>query len=291
MQRDKVPTSPAPAPAPAPDVPSRVAAEPPSEARDTLGMTPVLRLESLKGHIMDLMKVDGVRGTRDLLKKAAVDLGVPVPKVLKREDTETMRTRSRDVPSEVWAAAIEDVHRGVSLRKVADHWWISRTTLGVRSKADNTKRTRMGPPPAMSDEGEKVLVNYLNVRQSVGSCVTMAELRLIAKRIADTLGMKDFVAGESWEAGFWHRHPEIKVAARVARAAEKEEKAAARAAKRASMNSKREDKEALRAAKEAKCAGAGAAVPVASRKRTKRSDAEAPAALASNSKRQRGSKK
>ena len=158
---------------------------------------------------MDLKKVDGVRGTRDLLKKAAVDFGVPMPKVLKREDAETMRTRSRDVPSDVWAAAIDDVHRGVSLRKVADHWWVSLTTLCVRSKPDNTKRTRMGPPPVMSDEGEEILVNYLIVRQSVGICVTMQEFRLIAKRIADTLCMKDFVAGESWEAGFWHRHPQL----------------------------------------------------------------------------------
>ena len=57
------------------------------------------------------------------------------------------------------------------------------------------------------------------------------------------------------------------------------------------MNSNRAGKEVLRAAKEAKRAGAGAAVPVASRKRTKRSDAEAPAAVASTSKRRRGSKK
>ena len=199
-----------PAPEPAPDVPSPVAAEPPSsEARDAIGMTPVMRLEALKGHLMDIMKAAGVHGTRDLLKKAAIDLGVPVPKVLKREDAETMRTRSRDIPSEVWAAAIDDVHRGVPLRKVANHWWVSLATLSRRSNADNTKRTRMGPPPVMSDEGEGILVNYLIVRQSVGSCVTMEEFRLIAKRIADTLGMKGFVAGESWEAGFWHRHPQL----------------------------------------------------------------------------------
>ena len=168
-----------------------------------------MRLEALKGHLMDIMKAAGVHGTRDLLKKAAIDLGVPVPKVLKREDAETMRTRSRDIPSEVWAAAIDDVHRGVPLRKVANHWWVSLATLSRRSNADNTKRTRMGPPPVMSDEGEGILVNYLIVRQSVGSCVTMEEFRLIAKRIADTLGMKGFVAGESWEAGFWHRHPQL----------------------------------------------------------------------------------
>ena len=69
-----------PAPEPAPDVPSPVAAEPPSsEARDAIGMTPVMRLEALKGHLMDIMKAAGVHGTRDLLKKAAIDLGVPVP--------------------------------------------------------------------------------------------------------------------------------------------------------------------------------------------------------------------
>ena len=63
----------------------------------------------------------------------------------------------------------------------------------------------------MGLSGEAAFVEWLLLHEKIGKCVTMEMFRTQAKRIAGELGMPGFVAGESWEAGFWARHERLTV--------------------------------------------------------------------------------
>ena len=140
-------------------------------------------------------------GAGEVVKRATVSLAIPIP-----PKECASRTEAADVPLERWEQAFAMIDGGVSVLKASKHWNLGYSTLRRRYQVrDDGMRTK-GPAPAMGIDGEMYLERFLVLRQQIGNCVTMEEFRLIARRIAARLGVVGFVAGESWEAGFWLRH-------------------------------------------------------------------------------------
>lgn len=165
------------------------------------GRVPLL-VETLQRLVVDV----GRRGAGILLKKAAVHLALPLP-TRREAASEPLRTPAAQVPLQEWARAFAMIDAGQSVTKTAKQCNMGFCTLWRRHNARDCGKRTPGPATVLGEKGEALLTNFLLMRQRIGNCVTMDEFRLTAKRIAAALSVEGFVAGKTWEANWWRRHP------------------------------------------------------------------------------------
>ena len=197
------------------------------------GRVPLL-VETLQRLVVDV----GRRGAGILLKKAAVHLALPLP-TRREAASEPLRTPAAQVPLQEWARAFAMIDAGQSVTKTAKQCNMGFCTLWRRHNARDCGKRTPGPATVLGEKGEALLTNFLLMRQRIGNCVTMDEFRLTAKRIAAALSVEGFVAGKTWEANWWRRHPGLAREAKQALAAQKKDAMVhKRAAKAAAVEAK-----------------------------------------------------
>lgn len=132
-----------------------------------------------------------------------------MPRVRKRT-TERAKWSEQDLKE-----ALQQVSEGKSVKSVALHFNIPRSTLRDRIKNNSTSNPSMGRNPVFNKEQEEILKKRVLTMANLFYGINITELRRMAFDVAEDLKIKhNFneatrMAGEDWVAGFRKRNPEI----------------------------------------------------------------------------------
>ena len=111
--------------------------------------------------------------------------------------------------------ALQHVSEGKSVKSVALHFNIPRSTLRDRIKNNKTSTPTMGRNPVFNREQEEILKDRVFTMANLFYGITITELRRMAFEVAEDLNIKhNFnrttrMAGEDWVNGFRKRNPKI----------------------------------------------------------------------------------
>lgn len=106
-------------------------------------------------------------------------------------------------------SALEDIDKGISLRKAAQRWGIPRSTLHNRLNGIVTRNEANEHNQRLSKQQESHLVNWIISQGALGFAPTHQQVREFAARIVKA-GGDDQPLGKSWIEGFLRRNPEVK---------------------------------------------------------------------------------
>lgn len=117
----------------------------------------------------------------------------------------------KDYTDETLVKAVEEVKKGVSLRKAAEQFGISRCALTAAVKG-NTKK--VGRPFILSTDDQQILAECIGMSAEWGFPLTILDIRLIVKGYLDRNGrteprFKDNMPGVDFVTSFIHRHSEV----------------------------------------------------------------------------------
>lgn len=119
--------------------------------------------------------------------------------------------------SENLSNAIEAIRNGLSIRKASIEHGVPRKTLERRFKSGNITKGTMGKQCILGNENETKLAQHIKKCQKHGFPMTRDDLRTVAYKFANQLGIKhsfnddEQKAGYDWLQLFLSRHPDLSI--------------------------------------------------------------------------------
>jgi hypothetical protein len=116
-----------------------------------------------------------------------------------------VRRDSKDVPAADWAEAYKRIDAGTKVAEVARQMCVKRQTLADRYAVRAEGVSRRGPKPLMGKAGEMRLVEWLQLHERIGKCVSLVQLKTVAMRIAQDIADPRLKGHRRWLDNFLGR--------------------------------------------------------------------------------------
>ena len=129
------------------------------------------------------------------------------------KDLKMEKAKRKKYSEEALRNALAAVNSGRTIRSVSITYGIPKTTLLYKHKGKLPIGKNMGPPPVLSEDEEKKLVEWMIHVSDRGFPITKTQLinsvELLIKQLKKVTPFKDGRPGRHWYEGFVRRHPEI----------------------------------------------------------------------------------